>query len=214
MKILSDDANDKLGYLLYRSLVIECSVNKMVDLMDNYEKYKEMLDIISFTMYHDLDFFLLNDYLQKTQSFIRNCSFKFSTSTNVREIENEIICDLNKAKLLRNKEDRIENFFELEQSLRMYLPKNEDDILESVSRDYELAHQLINIEDKEDRITNISCRQFIESSSFFLSSIEEFYKETPLAKELSEKYLKELPIVKDSELKKCIKKVKKELKSI
>lgn len=151
--------------------------------------------------------------MTKTQGLIRQLSCKFNSNGKVREKENELIGDINRMTLLVDKEERIEQYYSLERGLRMNMPITTDDILQSVAGDYNVVVQLLSSVEENKKLNNISCRQFLESTAFFLSSISSLYEECPLMISKSYDYLEEMPKVKDFKLRKNIYKVKKELKT-
>lgn len=211
--LLSTDTYDKIYFLMFRGLFIYNNSSDIVKLYDNYEKYQQMLDTIDFSIYHDSNFFLIKDYMQKTLSFIKDCSIKFNTKGNVRKKENDIIGELNKVKYLGDKDLRIRNFYELERNLRMNLPYDDKDIINSVACDYSIIHQVLSSVVKKEEIKNLSIRQFVESTAFFLDSIPEFYEDCPAAIETSINFLEEAPKTKYHKLNKSIKVIKKRLKN-
>lgn len=212
-KFLSTDTYDKIHFLLFRALIINYDGIYIASLHDDFEKYIQMLDTIDFSIYHDSNFFLLKDYAMKTLTFIKECSIKFNTKGKVRDIENEIIGDLNQLKTIGDKDLRIRDFYELERNLRMNLPYDDDDIIGSISCDYGVIRELLVSSLNDKKIKNISCRQFVESTSFFLDSIPEFYEECPDAIEMSINYLDTMPKVHYLKLNRGIKKIKKRLKT-
>ena len=213
MEILSNDCVERIKFLQFRGIIIEEKVSQIVDSIETLERYKEMLNTIDFVIYHDENFFLLENYCTKTLSLLRECSVKYSTSGKVRERENEIIGDLNKVLHSPFKENDVNEYYKLEKKLRLNLPITNEDVLDSMAGDYNVVNQILKAAISDHHIKNISCRQFVESTEFLLASIPQLYEECPLSIQMSEEYLEEMPKVKDFKLNRCIHKVKKELKN-
>lgn len=211
--IVFDGLLEKTNFLKFRGLIIRLSVEQIVNAFETEELYKDFLDSAEFALYHDQYFFILKNFSNKTLSILKESSIKFSTKGIIRQTENGIISSLNSLNLVFDKEGIKEDYFRLEKGLRLNLPITEKDVYRSMGGDYNVIFQITKAMDNNSTIEDVECRQFLESTDFFLSSLPEFYSGFPDAIPKSLEYLKNLLKQDDYRLNRGISKIKRKLKT-
>ena len=125
------------------------------------------------------------------------------------QIENEIIITLNELKTIDQQEAR-EIYRELNENIRMSLLKDDEEFLKKIGSDILLVFAL---EEDSDNI-NMNKDAFISSTAYLLETFTEVYIKNPRALEKTKNYLVGLKNDEDKFIRKKVKVLNKELKSV
>lgn len=125
------------------------------------------------------------------------------------QIENEIIITLNELKTIDQQEAR-EIYRKLNENIRMSLLKDDEEFLKKIGSDILLVFAL---EEDSDNI-NMNKDAFISSTAYLLETFTEVYIKNPRALEKTKNYLVGLKNDEDKFIRKKVKVLNKELKSV
>ena len=125
------------------------------------------------------------------------------------QIENEIIITLNELKTIDQQEAR-EIYRKLNENIRMSLLKDDEEFLKKIGSDILLVFDL---EEDSDNI-NMNKDAFISSTAYLLETFTEVYIKNPRALEKTKNYLVGLKNDEDKFIRKKVKVLNKELKSV
>lgn len=200
----------KQSILLLRSLLIRYSPQKAINKIKEEKAFEGLLQTIEMTLAYDPDFFLLQDYLSKTQNMIRLGSDKFSTTSDLRQRENENIVALNKLSMTKNQDEIIDLYLGGEYEMREYVPYTDQLLYSSMANDYSIAISLQKSLNDTKKIVNMDPMQFLASTSYFTYILPELYESDPTYVKMSKEFIKE-SVHEKPELKKYAKHVKKRL---
>ena len=125
------------------------------------------------------------------------------------QIENEIIITLNELKTIDQQEAR-EIYRGLNENIRMSLLKDDEEFLKKIGSDILLVFDL---EEDSDNI-NMNKDAFISSTAYLLETFTEVYIKNPRALEKTKNYLVGLKNDEDKFIRKKVKVLNKELKSV
>lgn len=201
----------KKQILFFRFLLIHYNAQEIIDTLHDYKAFLGFLAKVSITLDYDKEFFLLKDYLEKTQYAIRLGSEKFKTIGETRKEENEHIIALNKLLTVNYKDKIVDRYLGGEYLMREYVPYTDELLFSSMEHDY-FALKAIqeSLNASQNLYSNIGPRQFLASTSYFTYIMPELYENNPECITISKDHIKQL-CKENPKLKIYAKKVKKRL---